>query len=82
MYAAICNCTPVAKNVQQTNNEAHPYISFWAPNVFELVELVLKPPQGGSPSLPEQRDAVFFLLHEFFVIYKILISSISSNAFL
>ncbi|KAF3631036.1 hypothetical protein FXO37_28194 [Capsicum annuum] len=33
-------------------------LSFWSAGVLELVELVLKPPNGGPPSLPEYSDAV------------------------
>uniref|UniRef100_A0A1J3DBA0 Aberrant root formation protein 4 n=1 Tax=Noccaea caerulescens TaxID=107243 RepID=A0A1J3DBA0_NOCCA len=32
-------------------------------HVFELVELVLKPPQGGPPLLPDQSDAVIAALN-------------------
>lgn len=37
-------------------------LSFWGAGVLELVELVLKPPNGGPPSLPEYNDAVIFSL--------------------
>ncbi|RDY03644.1 Aberrant root formation protein 4, partial [Mucuna pruriens] len=37
--------------------------SFWNPNVLELVRLVLRPPRGGPPSLPEQSDAVLSALN-------------------
>lgn len=74
MHTEICSSTSVAKDVPQKNNKAYPDISFWTPGALELVELVLRPPQGGPPSLPEQSDAVFFLFHVFFVIYKILVS--------
>lgn len=33
-------------------------LSFWSAGVLELVELILKPPNGGPPSLPEYSDAV------------------------
>lgn len=29
-------------------------------HVIELVELVLRPPEGGPPLLPDQSDAVMF----------------------
>lgn len=32
--------------------------SFWNPSVLELVEMVLRPPEGGPPCLPEDSDAV------------------------
>lgn len=31
---------------------------FWNPSVLELVEMVLRPPEGGPPCLPEDSDAV------------------------
>jgi hypothetical protein len=62
MHTEIHSSTSVVKG-QQINHEAHPDISFWSPSVLELVESVLRPPQGGPPSLPEQSDAVFFLFH-------------------
>ncbi|XP_026411648.1 aberrant root formation protein 4 isoform X2 [Papaver somniferum] len=36
----------------------HLKFPFWNFNVLELLELVLRPPKGGPPSLPEQNDAV------------------------
>ncbi|XP_055820196.1 aberrant root formation protein 4 isoform X2 [Solanum dulcamara] len=38
-------------------------LSFWSAGVLELVELVLKPPNGGPPSLPEYSDAVLSALN-------------------
>ncbi|XP_059305246.1 aberrant root formation protein 4 [Lycium ferocissimum] len=38
-------------------------LSFWRAGVLELVELVLKPPNGGPPSLPEYSDAVLSALN-------------------
>lgn len=73
MHTEICSSTSVVKDVQQINNIAHPDLSFWTPSVLELVEWVLRPPQGGPPSLPEHSDAVLFLFHVFFVIYKIMV---------
>lgn len=40
------------------NNEVGQSTSFWNPSVLELVEMVLRPPEGGPPSLPEDSDAV------------------------
>lgn len=34
---------------------------FWSVRVLDFVELVLKPPEGGPPSLPEFNDAVILL---------------------
>lgn len=31
---------------------------FWDESILDLVELVLKPPTGGPPSLPQYTDAV------------------------
>ncbi|KAE8056316.1 hypothetical protein FH972_013099 [Carpinus fangiana] len=44
--------------VQQTENEECPKMLFWNATVLELVELVLRPPKGGPPSLTEYSDAV------------------------
>ncbi|GAU29688.1 hypothetical protein TSUD_264240 [Trifolium subterraneum] len=57
------NHSSVVKGVQQINHKGHPDISFWSPSVLELVESVLRPPQGGPPSLPEQSDAVLSALN-------------------
>ncbi|RHN76971.1 putative glomulin/ALF4 [Medicago truncatula] len=51
MHTEISSSTSVVKDVQ------HIDISFWTPSVLELVESILRPPQGGPPSLPEQSDA-------------------------
>ncbi|KAL3835128.1 hypothetical protein ACJIZ3_009864 [Penstemon smallii] len=37
--------------------------SFWSPLVLEFVEVVLRPPNGGPPSLPEYSDAVLSALN-------------------
>lgn len=65
MHVQIRHSTSMENQVPQTEGEASRNISFWNPSVLELVELVLRPSQGGPPSLPEQSDAVFFLLVEF-----------------
>ncbi|KAI3857705.1 hypothetical protein MKW92_035676 [Papaver armeniacum] len=44
--------------VREAENSAHLKFLFWNFNVLELLELVLRPPKGGPPSLPEQNDAV------------------------
>nr|GLL37820.1 aberrant root formation protein 4 [Ipomoea trifida] len=36
---------------------------FWDDSILDLVELVLKPPTGGPPSLPEYTDAVLAALN-------------------
>lgn len=35
-------------------------VCFWSASVLESVELVLRPPKGGPPALPEYGDAVRF----------------------
>jgi len=67
MHTAICSSRSIVKDAPQIDNKAFPDTSFWNPGILELVELVLRPPQGGPPSLPEQSDAVFFLFHVFFI---------------
>ncbi|XP_021769411.1 aberrant root formation protein 4-like [Chenopodium quinoa] len=37
--------------------------TFWNASILELVEFVLRPPNGGPPSLPEQSDAVLSALN-------------------
>ena len=34
----------------------------WASHALELVELILRPPQGGPPCLPDHSEQVHFLL--------------------
>ncbi|XP_061363892.1 aberrant root formation protein 4 isoform X2 [Gastrolobium bilobum] len=63
MHTEICSNTSTVKNVAQIDNKAYPDTLFWTPSVLELVELVLRPPQGGPPSLPEQSDAVLSALN-------------------
>ncbi|XP_028782672.1 aberrant root formation protein 4 isoform X2 [Neltuma alba] len=59
MHMEVCHSTPTENQVPETEGKARPNTSFWTPSVLELVELVLRPPQGGPPSLPEQGDALF-----------------------
>lgn len=49
-----------AKNdeVQQKESKNCQTLLFWNAGVLELVELVLRPPKGGPPSLPEHGDVV------------------------
>lgn len=58
--------------VQQTENKECPKMWFWNATVLELVELVLRPPKGGPPSLTESSDAVFFLMDFFFSLLILL----------
>jgi hypothetical protein len=34
----------------------------WASHALELVELILRPPEGGPPCLPDHSEQVYFLL--------------------
>ncbi|KAM0974017.1 hypothetical protein ACFX2C_017255 [Malus domestica] len=43
--------------------QAKPPTLFWTANVLELVELILKPPEGGPPSFPEDTDEVLSALN-------------------
>ena len=47
--------------VRTQNNDCHS-TAFWNAGTLELVELVLRPPKGGPPSLPDYGDAVFLSL--------------------
>lgn len=51
------------EDVPQDGIKSYQNTSFWSENVLELVEMVLRPPQGGPPLIPEHSDAV--LLHSF-----------------
>ncbi|ESW33150.1 hypothetical protein PHAVU_001G047200 [Phaseolus vulgaris] len=63
MHTAICNSRSTVKDAPQIENKAFLDTSFWNPGVIELVELILRPPQGGPPFLPEQSDAVLSALN-------------------
>jgi hypothetical protein len=34
----------------------------WASHALDLVKLILRPPEGGPPCLPDQSEQVYFLL--------------------
>ncbi|GAB2284941.1 hypothetical protein Dimus_019396 [Dionaea muscipula] len=53
---------PVSSEVLKENG-VNSSMSFWNAGVLELVEFVLRPPNGGPPSLPEQSDAVLSALN-------------------
>ncbi|XP_027940027.1 aberrant root formation protein 4 isoform X2 [Vigna unguiculata] len=63
MHTAICNSRSIVKDAPQIENKAFPDTPFWNPEVIELAELVLRPPQGGPPILPEQSDAMLSALN-------------------
>lgn len=46
---------------------------FWGSNALEIVEMVLRPPKGGPPSLPEDREPVLSALnlYRFIVIIEL-----------
>ncbi|MCE3052258.1 hypothetical protein HAX54_052015 [Datura stramonium] len=53
----------VTSGVSEAEVKYSQCLSFWSAGVLELVELVLKPPNGGPPSLPEYSDAVLSALN-------------------
>ncbi|KAK1276612.1 Aberrant root formation protein 4 [Acorus gramineus] len=58
----------------ESNGNSNP--SFWSPNTLEFLELILKPPKGGPPSLPEQSEVVIAALN----LYRfILITELTGN---
>ncbi|KAK4391855.1 Aberrant root formation protein 4 [Sesamum angolense] len=59
------------------NSKVSQFTDFWNPSVLELVEVVLRPPKGGPPSLPQSSDAVLSALN----LYRfILITESSGNS--
>ncbi|KAM7275988.1 hypothetical protein ACFE04_017854 [Oxalis oulophora] len=48
---------------------------FWSPTILELVELVLRPSEGGPPLLPENADAVLSALN----LYRYILITESSG---
>ncbi|XP_047963578.1 aberrant root formation protein 4 [Salvia hispanica] len=59
------------------NSEVSQSTSLWNPSVLQLVEMVLRPPEGGPPSLPEDSDAVLSALN----LYRfILITESTGNS--
>lgn len=58
MLAEHSRSISVTSGVSEAEVKDPPCASFWSAGALELVELVLKPPKGGPPSLPEYSDAV------------------------
>ncbi|KAH7841425.1 hypothetical protein Vadar_029718 [Vaccinium darrowii] len=59
------NCQRISRGnqvIQAQINSCHS-IAFWNDGALELVELVLRPPKGGPPSLPDYGDAVLSALN-------------------
>ncbi|XP_052209685.1 aberrant root formation protein 4 isoform X3 [Diospyros lotus] len=61
MHMENCRSISVGNQVIQAQTSAS--TTFWNAGVLELVELVLRPPKGGPPSLPEYGDAVLSALN-------------------
>ncbi|XP_073129194.1 aberrant root formation protein 4, partial [Henckelia pumila] len=61
MVAILIDCVKEEMRVGKTDRNSS--ISFWSPSVLELVEMVLRPPKGGPPPLPEYSDAVLSALN-------------------
>lgn len=59
------NCQRISRGNQviQAQNNSYHSIAFWNDGALELVELVLRPPKGGPPSLPDYGDAVLSALN-------------------
>lgn len=58
------NCQRISRGnqvIQAQKNSCHS-TAFWNDGPLELVGLVLRPPKGGPPSLPEYGDAVILSL--------------------
>ncbi|XP_006355169.1 aberrant root formation protein 4 isoform X1 [Solanum tuberosum] len=63
MHEEYSSCISVNSGVSEAEVKYSQCLSFWSAGVLELVELVLKPPNGGPPSLPEYSDAVLSALN-------------------
>lgn len=48
--------------VESGGFQSHGGLPPWASHVLELVELILRPPEGGPPRLPDHTEQVHFLL--------------------
>ncbi|XP_071692952.1 aberrant root formation protein 4 [Rutidosis leptorrhynchoides] len=68
---------PKLNGVEKSENNIFQHSSpFWSARVLDLVEFVLKPPNGGPPSLPDSTDAVLSALN----LYRyVLITESSGN---
>ncbi|PSS11194.1 Aberrant root formation protein [Actinidia chinensis var. chinensis] len=59
-----CQRISIANQVIQAQSHASSQsTAFWNAGALELVELVVRPPKGGPPSLPEYGDAVLSALN-------------------
>ncbi|XP_073291818.1 aberrant root formation protein 4-like isoform X2 [Primulina huaijiensis] len=61
MVALLLDC--VREEMHMEKNDRNKCMYFWSPSVIELVEVVLRPPKGGAPALPEDNAAVLSALN-------------------
>ena len=67
------NCQRVSlrkEKAPQPENRRSSVASLWTAGVLELLEFVLRPPEGGPPPFPEHGDSVFLRLD---LLYFILV---------
>ncbi|THG23518.1 hypothetical protein TEA_004597 [Camellia sinensis var. sinensis] len=63
MHMENCQRISIGNEVIHPQNNACFSAAFWNAGALELVELILRPPMGGPPSLPEYGDAVLSALN-------------------
>ncbi|KAL3497311.1 hypothetical protein ACH5RR_040043 [Cinchona calisaya] len=63
LHTENANRNPVANKDLKPESQACQGTCFWSASVLELIELVLRPPEGGPPPLPEFCDAVLAALN-------------------
>lgn len=66
MHAENVNRNPASNKVVKPS-QAFQGTCFWSASVLELIERVLRPPEGGPPPLPEYCDAVRLSLSSYLV---------------
>ncbi|KAI7987755.1 Aberrant root formation protein 4 [Camellia lanceoleosa] len=71
MHMENCRRISIGDEVIHAQNNACDSAAFWNAGALELVELILRPPMGGPPSLPEYGDAVLSALNLYrFILMK------------
>ncbi|KAL7166012.1 hypothetical protein ACSBR2_036804 [Camellia fascicularis] len=71
MHMENCRRISIGNEVIHAQNNACDSAAFWNAGALELVELILRPPMGGPPSLPEYGDAVLSALNLYrFILMK------------
>ncbi|CAI9118546.1 OLC1v1020133C1 [Oldenlandia corymbosa var. corymbosa] len=75
MRAEMHERTVAAKSISNGESESSHCLCFWTADVLELVEMVLRPPGGGPPPLPEHCDAVLSALN----LYRFILITESSG---